>query len=318
MSFKIPDKPPTNNSTFEEWADFAEYQVLISNNQIRLKSLFDDEKLILDELATNGIEEDGDEIDEKEENLSSELNRRSRLLEDKYPFELNENGYILKIKPSQSQLSIIYKFLLFCTRFDMLKNKIQNKKDGTHVFEKLSSYSAQIYFGKRSKSFVFGTSISGGFNEKVKQLIKAIGEGGVPKHHEKTRPKDDSLDLVVYNDFMDKKSSKCIAFGQCKTGTSWVGDLTELDVEGFCKTWFSSPLLVNPIKVFFISQYFPIEFWNNKGFKAGIIFDRFRILECIDNDLPKELFKEIRDWTEGAETFITPNNNISLKTELRH
>ncbi len=304
MSFKIPNQIPTIFSSYEERADYVEFLALKSGNQISLKSLFSAEKLMLDELQTIGIDDDEDEIVEKEENLTSELNRRAKLLGNKYPFELDQKGYNLKIKPNQSGQCVIYKFLLFCTRLNMLSNRIQNKLDGTQIFEKLSSHSAQIYFGTRSKSIVFGTSVSGGFTQKISTLIKEIGEGGTFKNHIGTKPKDDSLDIVVYNEFKDKKPSKFIAFGQCKTGTNWEDTLSVLDIQSFCDSWFTSPFLVKPLKVFFISQYFPHEFWFTKGLRAGIIFDRFRILECIDNDLTDELFKEISDWTEGAESFI--------------
>lgn len=304
MSFKIPNSLPTRRSSSEEWSDYAEYLVLKSRNEVKLKSLFRVDALVSDELDVNGIEDDSDELTEKEEDLVSELNRRIDLLTEKYPFELDSNGYILRLKSTMGSHALIYKFLLFSTRLNMTANKIQNGLDGTLIFEKLSSIAIQNYFGQRSRSYVFGTSTSGGFNEKLKELIRLTGEGGIPNIHTGTRPQDDGLDIIVWNNFKDRKGSKIIGFGQCKTGTDWSEQLERLNPLNFGHSWFSVQPLVTPIKFFCTSQYFPTEYWNTKGRSAGIIFDRFRLLECIEAELPSDLSQEINNWTTGAEAFI--------------
>lgn len=304
MSFKIPNTLPTRRSSSEEWADYAEYHVLKSKGELKLKSLFRVEALISDEVDINGIEDDSDELSEKEEDLVSELNRRINLLVEKYPFELDNNGYILRVKCVIVPHAVIYKFLLFSTRLNMTTNKIQNGLDGTLIFEKLSSIAIQNYFGHKSISYVFGTSTCGGFNQKIKELIRLTGEGGTPNIHKGTKPQDDGLDIIVWSNFKDQKGSKFIGFGQCKTGTDWSDQLERLNPLNFGHSWFSVQPLVTPIKFFCTSQYFPTEFWNNKGRSAGIIFDRFRLLDCIDAELPIELFQEISIWTAGAESLI--------------
>lgn len=301
MAFKIPNEKPTKYSSFEEWADYAEYQVLKTGQKIRLQSIFFDEVLTSDEELVKGINDDTDLITEKGEELVAELAHRMQLLGYKYPFELDKIGYTLRLKDSQSILTAVYRFFLLATRLNMKTDRTQNQLDGTLIFEELASFAVKNYFGDRARALVFGTSVEGGFRSKLAELVKEMGEGGIPKSNPMAKPKDDKVDIVVWSQFADKKSSKFIAFGQCKTGTEWYGDLEKLNTTTFCNKWFTNQPLVAPYKFFCCTQYFPRERWETDGYSAGLIFDRFRLLDCLDSDLPQDLLLDMAKWSDGAE-----------------
>jgi hypothetical protein len=92
-----------------------------------------------------------------------------------------------------------------------------------------------------------------------------------------------------------------IAFGQCKTGTSWQNMLSELNSEAFCKTWFSEQPVLTPIRMFFCSQYFPREIWRPRANEAGLVFDRFRIIDYLPTQLTNSLVNEMIEWCAAAE-----------------
>jgi hypothetical protein len=304
MAFKISGRTPNKFSSAEELADYAEYLALIKN-QISIHDIFKEIELISDEIEVDGIIDETDEINVKEEEVIAEIENRINLCQGKYPFELSLVGHSFKfIEQLSCQGHVLYIYLLLSTRLNMQTDRVHSGIDGTKLFENLSAIIVQSYFGIKSKSFVFGTGISGGFEIKLKDLISKIGEGGTPKSYSSARPKDDKLDIVIWNNFYDKKRSKLIVFGQCKTGTDWIENSPELDADNFCKTWFSSYPLVNPIKIFVCSNYFPRDKWDHKGYAYGIIFDRFRLIDCLQELLPEPIFNETKKWVDGGLEFI--------------
>lgn len=304
MAFKIFGRTPSKYSTAEELADYAEYLTLIKK-QISIHDIFKEIELISDEIEVSGIVDETDEINIKEEEVIAEIENRICLCQGKYPFELNFVGHSIKlVKEFNCQGHIIYIYFLLSTRLNMQSDRIQSGIDGTKLFENLSALIVRSYFGNKSKAIVFGTGISGGFDIKLKDVISKIGEGGIPKSYVSARPKDDKIDIVLWIDFFDNKRSKFIAFGQCKTGTEWIEMSPELDTEVFCNTWFSSQPLFKPIKFFVCSNYFPREKWDYKGYSYGIIFDRFRLIDCLVEPLPNKIFNETTKWVEGGIEFI--------------
>ncbi len=299
MTFRIGERQPSRYSTYEEWADYAECEAL-KHGTISALTLFKTETLVLDEIEVNGIESDSDFLDLKADEMICEINRRSRATNNRYPYSIDPNGYSITFQDVDSIDCWVYKFLLLTTRLNMSKYKVQNGIDGTKIFEELSAETLKFYLGERSQAQVFGTATLGGFSSKVSTLITKIGEGGRLKNNGSNRPQDDKLDVVVWQDFADKKSSKLIVFGQCKTGTSWHDDLSDLSPIDFCNAWLSDSPLVTPLKTFFCSQYFPNEIWSYKGFRAGVIFDRFRIMDYLPINLSGPLYESIKSWSKGA------------------
>src|SRR5690606_22471282 len=103
--------------------------------------------------------------------------------------------------------------------------------------------------------------------------------------------------------FKDQQPSKLIAFGQCKTGTSWVEKLSELNTEAFCKTWFIKQPVLTPVRMFFTAQYFPREIFRVRANEAGLVFDRFRILDYLPDKIDMEILKNMETWTIEIKKF---------------
>src|SRR5690606_3723942 len=141
------------------------------------------------------------------------------------------------------------------------------------TFEFLCGEVSKNFFGENTQLDVFGTSKAAGssFTARLKSLIDRLGEGKDANEYPGSRPQDDKVDLVIWKSSSDKNSSKFIGFGQCKTGTSWINKLSELDTDIFCKKWFHTTPIVTPIKMFFCAQYFPRNLWNFHARSAGLI-----------------------------------------------
>jgi hypothetical protein len=183
----------------------------------------------------------------------------------------------------------------------MGKDRIKNNVDGSLLFEHLCSIVAQNYFGPRAEVDILGTSKADvlSFRDKLREITRMLGEGGDIHENPGYKPQDDNVDVIVWKSFRDGQPSKMIAFGQCKTGTSWVEHLSELNTEAFCKTWFTRQPVLTPVRMFFTAQYFPRDIFIVRANEAGLVFDRFRILDYLPEGLEDDLLVKMQTWTEA-------------------
>ena len=137
----------------------------------------------------------------------------------------------------------------------------------------------------------------------IDHMCAVLGEGGGCRHPQQARHTgDDELDIVAWRKFPDLKQGKLIAFGQCASGvTDWQSKLSKLDGERFCKKWFRSMCVVNPVRMYFVPRRIPRNQWEHAGIDGGILFDRCRIIACLP-DMSVELRKRCK---QNTRTLLT-------------
>ena len=234
-----------------------------------------------------------------------EIERRRDACGGGYPFVIGKRGFTLEAKQNvNTSKEIIYKYMLLTTRLNMQSNRVHAGMDGALLFEKLAAEAAREYFGKRAKSLVFGTASGTNFRGKIDDLCKRIEEGGGFKQLSSTatRARDGKLDVVVWKHFADRMAGKLIAFGQCKTGTYYMGEITRLQPDAFCGKWLQDTLLPTPLRMFFVSEALSRSDWRSSESHAsflGLLFDRCRIVDFCDN-IDQGVLADINAWTEAA------------------
>lgn len=299
MVYKIPDTPVLSASVYE-FADYLEFLCLINGSEYSIINAVRQIDYISDE-TNNDQEIEDDELYDSLREALAEIDRRKVACRGRYPFDTMLNGII----PSScdERFELIYTFLLLSTRLSMIDNKIANGEDGTVLFEQLSSIVAGEYFGNRSRNKVFGTGVKGGFREKVKDVIKEIGEGVDYDDPEDSThdEKDGGVDIVVWKPFADQNKGKLIGMGQCKTGTSWRDEVGRLNPETFCSSYMKKMPFSKPVAMFFVAEIFR----NNSetiSRKAGILFDRCRIMDFLPvaDSIPLDLIDKIQLWVDGS------------------
>lgn len=298
--FKLPDGLPSFRTSAQDWADYAEYHALL-DGKVNLYGLTKASRMVSDEEIVLGIDDDTDKYLQKVDDISAEIRYRIQVGEHLYPFEIEDHDYSLRFTPNSNESSIVYSYLLLATRANMRNDRIKADIDGSLLFEHLCSIVAKNYFGPRAEVDILGTSKVEvtNFRDKLRQITKMLGEGGEIIENKGYKPQDDKVDVIVWKGFKDFQPSKIIAFGQCKTGTSWVEKISELDTVAFCKTWFTIQPVFTPIRMFFTAQYFPKETFRIKANTAGLVFDRFRILDYLPDRLEVELLEKMQAWTEA-------------------
>jgi len=231
-----------------------------------------------------------------------EIEQRIDACGDGYPFSLQRSGYDLSEGgDGRHHRQVVYRFLLLATRLNMRSKHVHADIDGTELFEKLAAETAREYLGNRAESFAFGTaSDEASFSARVNDLCERLQEGG--EYLNRTPgapvPRDGKVDLAAWKSFRDGLPGKVIAFGQCKTGTNWRDEVTQLQPDSFCGKWVRDPVHI-PVRMFFISEAPARSRWYAETTDAGVLFDRCRVVDyshCVDC----RVFDQVVSWTKAA------------------
>lgn len=308
-AFKIPNTPSMTASV-QEFADYLELLCLVNDGEYSINDAQTKIDIISDEDDQEAIINEDDALFDNLQLALEEIDRRGIACKGNYPFisDRNQISFLNAQDEPQKSLSLIYKYLLLATRLNMLKRKIVNDVDGTLLFEEISAIAAKNHFGSNADSYVFGTGAAGGFKEKVNILIEKIEEGDHAREPEFSTndERDGGLDVVVWKPFADKSKGKLIGFGQCKTGTEWRKLVADLVPADFCKDYFSVQPTSTPIKLFFVCESFR-ENWETIGRKAGLLFDRCRVMEYLSEFHTQDhfdLLARIERWVKGNLDFV--------------
>lgn len=221
-----------------------------------------------------------------------------------YPFQLSSSGSTLYFDQSASEdETIVYLFLLLATRLDMNTEKLKAGLDGTKLHERLSASTLKNYLGRtQSKVTVFGTASTGGFQDRVNSLCRTFGEGKEFRYRDSGRvnAQDDSLDIVGWIPFSDRRPGKLAVFGQCKTGTNWLKTTSELAPDVFIDKWMRESFALLPIRAFFVAESQDRGQWFGVARQAGLFFDRCRIVNFA-REMEEDLLHQLKLWTNSAK-----------------
>jgi len=211
-----------------------------------------------------------------------ELEQRAENAGEAYPFEVDIVSAVVQAKKKWERLPA-YIFCLCLSYFgwDAKKNaRIFPKVFPRRMFEMLSCAAAINYLDGTGVGFGSPREkLPEGFIDAVNELCKRMGEGEGCKIREHRVGQDDTLDIVVWKNFVSTvcRPGKLLLFGQCATGKNWPDKLSELQPDDFCEEWMIDQPVSPCVKSFFIPHRIRSTEWSRVSRKAGIIFDRCRI-----------------------------------------
>jgi len=299
--FKWPDGQPSARAPQHELADFLELRALRENGE-SMTGLSEFLGRNDENDYSQGVPADDHTVRLVEEAYEEIEARRERCGAGGYPFHVPPEGNSLHpLGKAANHRHVIYVYLLLATRLNMKSNRIHDGIDGTLLFEEVSAEVAREYLGARAESIVFGTNEGSGFRAKVNELCKRMREGGGYREIDDQvfSPQDGKLDVVAWKHFSDGLPGKLTLFGQCKTGTNYGRELTQLQPDSFCKKWIELPLALTPVRLFFVSEALPESRWSEMSIDAGLLFDRCRIIDYCGN-LSERVLERARVWTQAA------------------
>ena len=301
--FKLPALPSAR-ADVHELADFAEL-LAWQRSSVSIREILGYLGQLGDNEYNEGVDDEDDQNANALDEVMVEIGRRAGSCDVGYPFVLDLQGTVVRHQAGDtSERADVYRYLLLSTRLNMTKDKVQDGIDGTELLEELAAVVLKSYLGPgRAKSFVFGTAVAGGFQEKIARLCQEIGEGGVFSNIDPDGPvdaNDDKLDAVAWVPFTDGRAGKLVVFCQCKTGSNWKDHVTQLQPDAFLRRWTSGRgYALTPVRAFCVSEAAQPSKWNGLVEYAGLLFDRLRVVDFL-GQVEEELLARLRRWNAAA------------------
>ena len=298
---------PSPRAETNELADFAELRCWKSGS-VSVGQVLSYLGRIDDNEDDAGCDDSEDRNADLLEDVMTEIERREWACGSGYPFVLGPHGGSIRCfepEPEKTR-SAVYLYLLLATRLNMKDDRVHAGIDGATLLEPLSAHAIGSYLGlKKAESLVFGTHAEGGFEDKISELCRVLGEGsgfrnksGMP-----VNTRDGKLDVVAWIPFADARPGQLIVFAQCKTGTNWVDSCSQLQPDDFIKKHVEGNFVVDPVRAFCVAEAVNRARWEDEGISAGILFDRCRLVEHCSK-IPGKPLSEIREWTLEAKKAV--------------
>ena len=233
--------------------------------------------------------------------VREEVNRRIKLLDNSYPFELRDNR--LLYKGSQSGF---YEYCLTLTQAQTITEGDLVKLP--RFFERAVTGLMRAYFGPGARGLHTGfpRSPTSTFEQVMRSLEKPPFEWMwlpqeelIPEHLQ-----DETLDFVVTLQPLDTRAGNLYVLGQCACGNNWPTKVTDPSTSKIRK-WFNPPWIVPPIRAFttpFVIGDHTMRAVANES--QALVFDRPRLVRIAENMLSNRAMKIIKKHSEPLLTLV--------------
>jgi hypothetical protein len=307
---------PNTIDTRSTFADWLELQVLTSRRGLATPATLSN---VLDIVSDSAIDRiplfdpetneflDGEIVEaERDANVLAafeELEYRERILEESYPFQLDDEGRTLKLRSGDTLGHVGRAVYLFCLLVSALREKRIRRLDGHPItngdiaaaFQVCSCLAAGGYLGGEVASFGFPRTDGSGFLTALRRAYERFGAGRVREQILDGFPKDAKdagIDVIAWRHHPDRMPGKVYLLGQCASGGNWRDKSVRSYVRAFHEAWFSMspatdtfPALFIPFMIHSdlqdaISTPWPEvvrDRFRYQEMHYGIVFDRMRV-----------------------------------------
>lgn len=256
-------------STISDIADVVELRTWADDQPYSISALKEDLEAILSSDGPRLPEDYAREIFE-------ELLDRARLLGPAYPFNLDG----VTLTPNDLKLNSSYLFCLGFNFFEKIPLRIRSSE-----FEALVKSAAEKYF--RGEAVRIGAPWSTGTITDYRTLLQMVSnlipDLGPPIREKAPDGGDAGWDIVVVNNFADRKFSRIIALGNCATGrTDWRKKGMETQPTFFWNFFTRQPQNANACLTFLAVPFLMTDEEKlRKTAATCITFDRIRLCEQV-------------------------------------
>lgn len=162
------------------------------------------------------------------------------------------------------------------------------------IFEQITAYALKEQF--ECETEIFGwppeNGVSGDIRERIRNLAKRLNERVIETPH--SYKKDDTLDVVAWKPFYDKRNSQLVILTQCAIGKNWETKTRSLRMEAW-KHYIHWGC--NPVPGFSVPKIIPDSKWIDTARDAGMLFDRIRIYNLLCTSEDNNQFRSsLSDW----------------------
>ncbi len=282
---------PNDTSSIEDWTDNCEFIVWGSGKPLSISSIKEMIESESDPESDNSFDEFKNDLYLRAAAIIEEVDRRSGLLGDAYPFKLI--GDVLEYK---TEFDVKSTYLL-CLGIVVQRRELQ--KDAgirTLVFETISLNAAKNYFhceGVRVGA-PWKTDDLISYKQLLEQVLEFAPELGSPKREFASNGGDEGWDMFLAKPFADKMYPQFIAVGNCATGRNFRDKGAETRQEHFFDELFHKAPRSPVLELFSIPFIISDDDRSRKTSRLTILFDRLRLSECLPT------FANLTDPTASA------------------
>jgi hypothetical protein len=319
-------QPPALNAPTPTLADWIELQTLYSPR----RRTNDSELIAIGQLEDDRRYDGAIEADARLEELANqvftELERRVKAANGRYPFHLNEAGTSLLLRDGGlTDGEYAYLFCLLVSEYRrqqmVAKSVFATVADDVEdLFQVCSTIAAAgllrgtaVSFGfPRPDGSGFLTALKRTFEEKMREgRTETAARPGVSSH-----TKDGGIDIIAWRDFPDGLPSKLYLLGQCASGTAYPAKSVRGFLASFHGDWFTVHPASPPIEALFVPFMLDHDlvvrrsetptiaragYYLSLTRDLGIILDRCRIAHLVEDGAA--IAHEKPDWVERASEF---------------
>jgi hypothetical protein len=233
------------------------------------------------------------EYDDAVGRITEEVQRRSRMMGESYPFSVAEG----RLEYSGSKTG----FYEFCLATACAPNITIGEFAGfPRAFERVVALLVKGYVGAESEMLHTGTprdaEVGTRFVDAMKVLHERSGEWrwqpeeGLPAEPPSTG--DEGVDFIVWLKTLDGRPGQIFFLGQCACGNDWETKFNDIHLPKLYK-WFSPRPYFDPIRVFATPHHLADGHLIEAQREAGLVLDRAR-LSVLAEKLADE--PPFRDW----------------------
>ena len=235
------------------------------------------------------------------------IERRSAILKDKYPFEINNYAVVFHAE----RLNSGYTYLLAISRpsYTATWQSQSPTQEDSDLFEDFVAHILTVYLGPNSDALAFGWPSKLGRPQEFHKAVEWLAARMGIKPGSAFRPprrKDGGVDVVAWKAFGDRRSGFPIYLVQCTLQRDFLSKSRDIDLRLWAG-WLEMDR--DPLAILAVPKTISAgEIWNEISANA-IVLDRIRIIEyCNFNNSPEiesYLEKIVNKWKFEGENHLS-------------
>ncbi|MEQ1292372.1 hypothetical protein ABLT44_15165 [Acinetobacter johnsonii] len=256
------------------------------------------------------------ELDDLGSDVSTEIIYRAKLLDDAYPFKVEDGS--LKIKESSINLFYIFCLVLSQSKLKAQKGEAAYNQMMARFFERSTLGIIRCSLGSLSNGHHFGFPRDNGSN--IKQAINSLPKDlNISKEwkynpldyveNEVSNQKDLGIDQIIWIKRPDNRTFSHLFFlGQCACGGDYISKFNDIDLNKL-NQYFRPFTHTHPVKMMSIPFILTDDDFQKVSHRAGWLFDRISLAGIynkhpeLDKDYSKTLIELISNSTPYGERF---------------
>ena len=304
-------------------ADFLELNALFSSDG---QSLSEDIVGALEFTAEEDFTDVDAEIKTREEVATRAIARmslRKRILEESYPFDIDEYGDVISFtgeEPDLGKTAYIVSLILSNLKSVsplLADNDLHPSREDVDCLRRYFQYFATAAIaaevGGPAWSFGFPRPDGSGFLTKLCEIWESLRDGSVdPDPSAPSYPKDDQIDIIAWREQRDCLPGFLLVAAQVATGRDWKEKSIRAHVAGvFASRWFN-PIPVTTMVAYHVIPFSrPKEEFRDDVLVLGNVLHRLRVpyrvreaSSLVRNGIAIEAFELLDDASKWIHFYV--------------